>query len=193
MNCEENCCIYRRRWTHRHDGSLEKGAQVKLSLDARRESGYGPRGDNKNTALYDGAMIPREHNYFRTWELPGRQPRPPFPYETQQIVDSRLPPEEDPYDQRYVEHIYESPTFARKEMGNTPGGGGATSSEGDSMRYYELDPDAEPFHPQSAAIRDPMQINNNTDCLPPPPQRCSYPGPPNSYMHSVHTGGSFTS
>lgn len=79
-----------------------------------------------------------ENNYYRTWQLQQRAHK-------QSIQGTELPPppynpvsaSNDVRDSRYVEHVYESPKFDRRDV--------SASESGDltHAQYFELDPEAE--------------------------------------------------
>lgn len=50
------------------------------------------------------------------------------------------------YNERYMDHIYESPTFARKDYSRE-------NSTGDQSKYYELDPGAEGVLPPGINVK----------------------------------------
>ena len=140
---------------------------------------------NKNSTLLNPALN-GGHNYFRTWELQrhnqgGRQAPYPLP-ETATMASETLPrgsmtsPGDDgQYGVRYVEHVYESPTFHRKDIHESE----------DPAQYYELDPEAEVFTPRHMEQRGPAP-------LPSANQRCSYPGT-NAHEQHMNTAGNYTS
>ena len=82
---------------------------------------------------------PGENNYYRTWQLQQRAGKQTT------IQGSELPPppyhpvstSSDGRDSRYVEHVYESPKFDRRDMTGTSGSGEIAHAQ-----YFELDPDA---------------------------------------------------
>lgn len=120
--------------------------------DPRHSSGY-ILGDNKSLTEN---TYPREHNYFRTWELQRHPARGVLPAE--------LPVDNQDYSRHYVDHIYESPTFSRRDLG----------LHEDGTQYFELDPDAEPFYPGAPGA--PMRnVANPAPGFLNSKQRCSFP------------------
>ena len=112
----------------------------------------------------------RDHNYFRTWELPRQLPR--RPEMTHEMLNG--PPDIDhEYEAGYyADHIYESPKFERREL-----------VPDESTKYYELDPEAEPFNPGTYGI------GMNIPRVPPvKPERCSYPSTYAKNINSFSTG-----
>ena len=108
-----------------------------------------------------------ENNYYRTWQLQRNKPKnadlPPPPYHPVSTGS-------DGQDYRYVEHVYESPHFDRRDMGvggprgdMTPGHN--IGPRGDMIpqcsaelsptgqQYFVLDPDAEVAQCHGAAQR----------------------------------------
>ena len=88
-------------------------------------------------SLYPGGF--GENAYFRTWELQrtGNSQGSGYSVSSQQ---HHTPPsytqavEAGPHQDRYSEHIYESPKSIRRDRSNCTGG--------DSLQYFELDPKA---------------------------------------------------
>ena len=87
---------------------------------------------------YDPYGSAGENNYYRTWEMQrhgmkdGRDiPVPPPPY------PSSVPTNGDGINPRYVEHIYESPKFERRQFSDEQPGG----EFGPTQQYFELDPE----------------------------------------------------
>ncbi len=161
-----------RKWLHQ--GNIQKKSPNPEDGSVDAQSNYITRPDNKNNIVMDNTLQRDQHNYFRTWELQRHQmPRPNMDpaMESHTIPDNQ-------YDHRYADHIYESPTFARKEV----------SDEG--AQYYELDPEAEPFQP-TVSYRDANANSTNGTCSL-PKQRCSYPGMSENNARVI-TGGNLTS
>ena len=75
----------------------------------------------------------------------------------------------------YTDHIYESPTFERRDL-----------VPDDGAKYYELDPEAEPFNPGTYRKGS---THTNTPRVPPiKPERCSYPSTNAKNINSMSTG-----
>lgn len=144
---------------------------------------------NKNNTLLHPAFN-GGHNYFRTWELQrhnGNRQQPPLPVPESGTMASegmgrpRVTSEADDYGVRYVEHVYESPTFHRKDF-----------TEGDDpAQYYELDPEADIL----SSGQNGQTVGDRNNTMPGSSigsQRCSYPGT-NAHAQNFNTAGNYTS
>ena len=152
--------LFCRRWLNQGQGQKKQPSPENGTMDPRRSSNYMTR-DNKNNAVIDTTLSRDQHNYFRTWELQRHQMARAGESQDPRM-DSNYTTSQDPYGRQYADHIYESPTFARKEVGE------------EGAQYYELDPEAEPFQP-TVSYRDANDNSTNASCSL-PKQRCSYPG-----------------
>ena len=111
-----------------------------------------------------------ENNYYRTWQLQQRahhqqQQQQQLQHQQQRASkQGELPPP--PYHPistssseqcRYVDHVYESPKFDRRDFP------GSCSSEGGygSQQYYELDPDVVDSQIQQQPIPHHRQAKNS--------------------------------
>ena len=131
-----------------------------------RDTSYSAKGDK--TDFSSEAPVSRGHNYLHTWELPRQLPR-------------TLPQPEPDYEaQYYTDHIYESPTYER---------GTLHVGREDVAKYYELDPEAEPFNPghchRESNANDGRLVSIESD-------RYSYPTT-NSKKEAMMSTGSYTS
>lgn len=91
-----------------------------------------------------------ENNYYRTWQLrnkPKNAELPPPPYHPVSTSG-------DGQDTRYVEHVYESPHFERREIAHNPS---AVELSPTGQQYFVLDCEAEvPSHlSQRPCLADP--------------------------------------
>ena len=136
---------------------------------------------NKHAISRDRSMS-RDHNYFRTWELPrARQAlpvdNPTIPNYTEQQCDNG----DTGYDTGFfIDHIYQSPDSPTLEI--------------NPKDYYELDPESEPFRPQqSLQDRGLPHPPHHPLPGPPKPSRCPYPAQGQSVLaRSPLPPGSFT-
>ena len=169
-----------RRWTKTSRGNPSPGGSP---------SAHGAEvGDvNKNNTLLHPATN-GGHNYLRTWELQrhaqGRPPALPVPNNATMASESQRrhsnQGDDGQYGARYVEHVYESPTFHRRDLPEFE----------DPAQYYELDPEAEVFTPRKNTTNGESISNQTNSAM--PTQRCSFPGM-NVHDTKNNSTGAYTS
>ena len=146
-------CRCRRRRKYAEARKQLNDAMSGVGVPDGRQYGYA---GSQVIKAYDPYNAAGENNYYRTWQLQrhggvkeGRDlPIPPPPYHHQVSTHSS-----NGADPRYVEHIYESPKFERRQFPEEPGATGAGGGIGDfnpSQQYFELDPEAVSKHGEAS-------------------------------------------
>ena len=190
--------LYCRRWLER---SLSR-APIKYDAPATRSrhSTYSaahkapppyiyPENRKPCPAAYADHTLTRDHTYFQTWQLPRGLPSPPRNNDNHDDVTIETPG--NGYDTGYyTDHIYESPTFSHLDVAPD-----CNNPMVSSAKYYELDPENEPFYPQDTS-NDSRNVENRgkrTHGTSGNAQRCSFPGMPSASQQRMATQGSYTS